>query len=89
MSQGAREDLKRPLRDATEEDFADINIKSLKQYLLLGNAVANYMPGQDFNGQTVLLQATTKSHWSALIPNQDYNVSLVRVTFNFQGNLCA
>ena len=72
----------------TEEDFADINIKSLKQYLLLGKAVANYTPGQDFEGQTVLFQAKHESLWSALIPNEDYNVSLVRVAFNFQGNLC-
>ena len=89
VSQGAGEDHKRPPGDATGEDFADIDMKSLKQYLLLGKAVANYRPGEDFDGQTVLFQAKDESKWSALIPNEDYNVSEVRVTFNFPGNLCA
>ena len=85
-SHDAGEDSQERLRGANEEGFADISKKALQRYLLLGNAIANYTPKQDFDGQTLLIKAKTKSHLSPLIPNEDYNVSLVRILLNFQGN---
>ena len=83
VSHAIQTDFKRLVLAANEKRTA-IDNESVQRYLLLGDAIASYIPRDHFYGDTVLLQAKAKSDLSALIPNEDYNVSLVRFASKLQ-----
>ena len=82
VSQDARQDYDHLVSAANEVGFTEADGEGTEQYLLLSKAIDRYIPGDTFNGSTVLVQARTKSRLLASIPNEDYNVSLVSSVSN-------